>query len=436
MANEDFVVDSTLCFINSARSDYSYESLFDVAYAFYSHEEIKSAKETICVLLKKDLVWRRDPEKKKKDLRELLDYHEEFKNLNKHAKFVTTSHKKMTPVGLEMFAPILTNLAEDIMKLNDVTSKILDIKSEVCNTADTVRQMQLDVKDLKKKFTYAVSGMEGAAKNLSDNEVEVLSEIRSFRQSIGSREINETINTGLRNDGFDQTFGNEVNSLWNNAKSYADMLAEKQHSARANSPKKNAFSVGRSPTALVTDRKTGATSKKPQLNRRHQVNRDITPSTPSEKENNIENRDSEDHNTEDHNTEEGDKDGWSLVDRRGKRRKKSTGNFGIKGSRKDESCGLKAAVRRADVFVGRVDTDVTVNDIKEFIERTFTIEVFSVSKLDIFSDVHNAFKISVKANVRDKLFESDKWPEDIIVDKFYNKRNKSSMKDNVPTKQS
>ena len=118
MENEEFINDSVLCFIYSAKPDYSYESLFDVAYAFYLHDDIKRAKEKICILLKRDIVWRRDPEKKKKDLRDLLDYHEEFKEANKHVKFVTVSHKKMPPVGLEMFAPILTNLAEDIMKLN------------------------------------------------------------------------------------------------------------------------------------------------------------------------------------------------------------------------------------------------------------------------------------------------------------------------------
>ena len=115
MGNAEVVNDSILCFINSAKSGYLHESLFNVAYAFYSHDEINSAKEKICILLKRDFVRRRDPEKKKKDLRDLLNYHEEVKEANKHVKFVTMSHKKMPPFGLEIFAPILTNLAEDIM---------------------------------------------------------------------------------------------------------------------------------------------------------------------------------------------------------------------------------------------------------------------------------------------------------------------------------
>ena len=251
MANEEFVVDSTLCFVNSARSDYSYESLFDVAYAFYSHEEIKRAKEKICILLKKDIVWRRDPEKKKKDLKDLLDYHEEFKSSNRHVKFVTMSHKKMPPVGLEIFAPILTNLAEDIMKLNEVIPKILDIKSEVSNTADTVRQMQMDVQDLKKKFTSAVTGMEGAAKDLRENEIEVLDQIHSFRQSIGSaRATEDPTDLETRMDEYNSILGDGMDDFLNIGKSYAEVITKQRDLSKITSPKTTEGDEFRLPTPL------------------------------------------------------------------------------------------------------------------------------------------------------------------------------------------
>ena len=125
-----------------------------------------------------------------------------------------------------------------------------------------------------------------------------------------------------------------------------------------------------------------------------------------------------------------EKAGHELVVRRTKE-KKSTGNFRVTGSRKGDNCSLKTAVRRADAYIDRVFKDVTVDDIKCFIEQTFDIEVFSVSKLDIFSDVHIMFKEYVKANVRDRLFYSDKWPEKYGVDKLYNKRSKNSDRDNA-----
>ena len=134
-------------------------------------------------------------------------------------------------------------------------------------------------------------------------------------------------------------------------------------------------------------------------------------------------------------TRNNDGEGWTQVDRKKRnQRKKSTGNFGVTGSRKGDNYILKAAVRRADAYVGCVDKDVTVNDIKGFIEPIFDIEVFFVSKLNIFSNVHNVFKVCVKANVQNRLFGSDKWTEDIVVDKFHNKRNKNSDRDNASSK--
>ena len=167
MENIDTIINSVLCFINSARSDYSYDSLSDVIYSFYSHEEIKVAKELLGNLLKKEIVWRRDPDKKRKDLKDLLEFHDELITSKMKVNLVTKSHKKMPPIGLELFAPILTNLVEEITKINEVLPKILDIKTEVCNTADTVRQMKVDVNDIKSKFSSAITGTEEAALKIS-----------------------------------------------------------------------------------------------------------------------------------------------------------------------------------------------------------------------------------------------------------------------------
>ena len=72
MGDTVYIVKSILCFINWAYADYSYDSLLEVAYSLYSHEEIKVAKELLCTLLKKDLIWRRDPDKKRKYLKDIF----------------------------------------------------------------------------------------------------------------------------------------------------------------------------------------------------------------------------------------------------------------------------------------------------------------------------------------------------------------------------
>ena len=57
--------------------------------------------------------------------------------------FVSDFYKKRPPVGLEYFNPILNNLSEEVSKINNILPKILDIKSDVCNTADSVRNIKL-----------------------------------------------------------------------------------------------------------------------------------------------------------------------------------------------------------------------------------------------------------------------------------------------------
>ena len=53
--SEEIVINNLLCFLSSARNDHSRESLLDMAYSFYSHEEIKLAKQNLQTLLKETL---------------------------------------------------------------------------------------------------------------------------------------------------------------------------------------------------------------------------------------------------------------------------------------------------------------------------------------------------------------------------------------------
>ena len=65
------IIDNLLCFLNSAFTDFSGDGILDVAFSFYSHENIKASKTTLANLLHKDIVWRKDPEKKRKDLKDV-----------------------------------------------------------------------------------------------------------------------------------------------------------------------------------------------------------------------------------------------------------------------------------------------------------------------------------------------------------------------------
>ena len=141
--DENTIINSLLCFLNSAKVDFSKETLKDVTCAFYSHENIKEAKTTLGVLLKKDIIWRRDPDKKRKDLVDVIDLLEELTSNRNNYKFLCDSYKAMPPLGMEMIAPLLINLSTEVSKINVTLPKVLDIKTEVMNTADTFRQLHV-----------------------------------------------------------------------------------------------------------------------------------------------------------------------------------------------------------------------------------------------------------------------------------------------------
>ena len=93
----------------------------------------------------------------------------------------------------------------------------------------------------------------------------------------------------------------------------------------------------------------------------------------------------------------------------------------LTGTRK-EIHTLKAVKRTGDVFVGRVETSVSVEDMTEYIKDNFEVNPLGVELLKIKTDRYVAFKITLNLSERDKLFNSDLWPEDLIVDKFYSNR--------------
>ena len=432
MANAgDVVINSLLCFISSAKNDYTKSVLLEVANSFYSHERIKEAKIEITTILNKDLIWRRDPDKKLKDLKDVLDFYDELEQSKLKKKFVSDSYKQMPPVGLEFVASVLTNLASEVAKINEVLPKIVDIKSEVLNTADTVREMAVNMKDLKDNFKNAVVGLQEASDEVSQrDELQLLQDIRSFRLSIGG-DINDKPSANKDID-----------------KNIAATSSEVGESVGV----MNSIPIPNSSINKVQGATSGAIPK-------HHVS---SRKSSSDEENNYELNFSVDSNEEDSRHQNGLKEPWNLVvssrqkkkDRRqqqqqqlkaqvsqpsqrrsgnqhkpggaGQQRRPSTTR--IMGKR-TEGHTFRAVKRTVDVFLGRVDPSVTVDDIKQYIGENFDINILNVDQLAIKSDRFVAFKITVNLNDRDALFNCDMWPEDVIIDKFYSHRsNRSDFK--------
>ena len=181
------LLDNLLCFLNTAINYFSSETLFDLACCFYLHEIIKQSKTALANLLHKDISWRRDPEKKKKDLKDVVDWMKDLKDSRVKVKFVSESYKGMPPVGLEFIGPLIVNVSEEVTKLNEILPNIVDIKSEMRNTSDVVRELRREIKEINKIFSNAVAGIEEATNDIAQDDIDILSDLRSFRNSIDMR---------------------------------------------------------------------------------------------------------------------------------------------------------------------------------------------------------------------------------------------------------
>ena len=113
----------------------------------------------------------------------------------------------------------------------------------------------------------------------------------------------------------------------------------------------------------------------------------------------------------------------SVSEKQNKRQNNQRGNHGnhLTGARKDGSSLLKAVKRTVDVFIGRIDIQADESVIRNYIKDTFDISCCKVEKLQIKTDLYNAFKVTVSLKEREALFNSDMWPEDVIINKFYNR---------------
>ena len=392
-------------------ADFSTESLFDLACCFYSHENIKQSKSILGNLLHKDITWRRDPQKKKKDLRDVLDWLKDLRESKIKAKFVADSYKGIPPVGLEFVGPLISNLSDEVTKLNEVLPNISDIKCEVRNTADTVRELKKDINDINQKFASAVAGMEEATKDITQDNIHILDDLRSFRNS-----------TGGGRPSLDAV------DLERNIRAYREAVTGtpvRQHDSDIGNQMENIIdNVG------VSDPATGAVSKKKEMRNENKKKKDsvetsrfkhqqvTSPGSPVPERNVIKHQ-------------EDGREGWTLVKRKKRQSPRGIGNtvkernitsYRLLGSKRNVPFAMRAVRRTADIFLGRVNKDVEVDVIKEYIKDNFNVIVQNIESVNIFSNDFNAFKITTFLDERDKLFNADLWPEGMIVNKFYRRK--------------
>ena len=96
------------------------------------------------------------------------------------------------------------------------------------------------------------------------------------------------------------------------------------------------------------------------------------------------------------------------------------------GSKKSTRIALKSAPRRADIYLGNCDLQVTSDDIKEYIHNEMNISIEKCEPLASRNPNCKSFKITLNVTDRQKLLSADVWPENIICRKFFNPKNNIS----------
>ena len=79
-------------------------------------------------------------------------------------------------------------MSTEVSKINEILPKVLDIKTEVSNTADAVRQIRVEMTDVKAMFKNAVDGIKAASREIADEDISVLGDLRTFRRPLSAFE--------------------------------------------------------------------------------------------------------------------------------------------------------------------------------------------------------------------------------------------------------
>ena len=402
---KNYIINNVLSFLCSAKNDYAEEALFDVIYSFYSIDEIKVSKNIIAGILNKDAPVRRDPDKKKKELSDLIQFYDEFLLLkNNKDVFVSDNYKKVPPLGLEFIAPMLCNLSEEVSKINELLPKILDIRSEVSNTADTVRNLKANITNVEEKIvelnTSYKTSLNQSGFNYGSSCVPISNryDVLDNGSAVGDSAISCSLTqSSVKKAIADYNSLSVSPGLGNHGNTLTPTVSRK--TSRTHDKTLSPLSTGALKGNIVPSFQDAP------------VPSSITNKYESVKETTI------------HEDDSGN-DGWTLVQRekRNNYKKSNRKTSIIRGSGQNFSNNiLKGVDKLVDIYVGRINIVTDIDVISSFIKDNFEVTPINVELLDIKSTDYKCYKVKIKLNERNLLFNPSLWPVGVVIDKFYNK---------------
>ena len=466
-------IDNLLSYTLKACEDIGVNTLSDVIFTFYSIDEIINSKATLGSLLNNDVPTRNNPNKKSKELKDLLELLHEFEKSDLRIKFVSDNYKRMPPLGMDCIAPLLIQMGEELLKLNEILPQFADIKCEVLNFGDTIRNVSRDIIEINRKIddkpkhqpqnsnpssmrepkmSYKAAVKKQTTKpplsnNNNNNPISHASKTRQqskidyyknqeqmrapvqFEPHMSNFNINQSTSAPYVLDiGADENlnfqFSPEQEETTLTPKISDDNTShpnlgpiQSGDNAQPDSvPIQSGENTQPDPGYIQSGENTEPDPGPIQSGENFQPHSGPFRSGENSNQPDLGNFQSGDNTNEPELIENTSDDGWSTV-RNGRQRRPR-----MVGTQNGGSSEFKAGEKSTDIFMTNVGLNVKEFKIKEYFYNNFKIKILKLQRLRTRSYTYKSFKMSVVHSDRDILLNPDnagKWPEGVRYDKFY-----------------
>ena len=432
------IVNGVLCYISTARHSMKSEDIIRICHAFFKDDDILKGKDLLCELIGQKPIRRRNENRIVNELRDIVDI---LKKCDETAvvlpKFVVDTFDGLPPSsGFEVIANTLVSLNDEIAMLKKEVETLRDSRVEqsiVSHDNIVMKEDLLFIKgELRKLNLRFMNG------DIRRNSIALENLEKSFQQSpvsVHTRKSTKNFPDGgildTENSVLDGDFSMSNKDGFNIPDAAAATAPPPPPPPLPPPPPisspiesgellaildKSVQDEGGVPSAPSYSQVAGMHGNSREIDGIHARSvRSREGRTGSEANRSFHPRKSQQSKSSQVVI---DADGFQLVQRN--RRKREN----IIGSKKmDENKMVKSAARMADLYVGNLDVNVTVEAIVDYVKNDIGVAIEKCETLKSRNPNYSSFKLSLTLDNRNKLLVPEAWPEGIICRKFYSSRN-------------
>ena len=356
---DDAVINSVLCYISTARHAYTEQTLQSVCLSFYSGDQLSEAKDVLFKTSGETLTHRRGESKSKADLQDIISL---FRRLDEEG-VILPKFLAETYRGMPPasgFEVLADHMVSLLSEMSELRHEISSIKQHRFNSDEII--------EIKEEL-YDVKSLLMKSNNSSRSEQRSSEEKRSKTYAESLKDIQ-----GRKKP--------PVKKLTENCEQIR-VTADCRANGLSTSPVRTGASINdTNGRGYITDVVSTARSNH------------VLPQRTDDQEN---------------------LQKWHPVRNRRKRDV-------IKGEKKVDGL-FKSARQSVELYVGRCDKSVSINDIEKYIIDEIGVDVLSCRCISQETANMKSFRVNVGVEYKDKLLNPSEWPENICVRKYFFSRN-------------